>query len=81
MGKFLWVAIGAGLMYFLDPEHGSERQSTWKQKLDKWKNRSDMFGSAGMGGSSAPDYATSADMGSASSTGTTGNTFSSQRAA
>ena len=93
MGKFLWVAIGAGLMYFMDPEHGSERQSTWKQKLDKYMNKGgDMFGSAGMGGSTSGDFGTGSSYGSSTSgmgttgsagtTGTTGtSTFGSQRAA
>ncbi len=45
MGKLsslLWgAAIGAGMMYFMDPQNGDRRQAMIRQKVTHWQNEAD----------------------------------------
>ena len=39
MRGLFWAAIGAGLMYFLDPQQGNRRQALLRDKVNKYMNR------------------------------------------
>ena len=39
MRGLFWAAIGAGMMYFLDPQQGNRRQALLRDKINKYMNR------------------------------------------
>ena len=59
MRGLFWAAIGAGLMYFMDPKHSEERQTWLREKYNKYMGDTD-FGSmiGGFTGNKSDDYST-----------------------
>jgi hypothetical protein len=39
MRGLFWAAIGAGLMYLFDPQHGNRRQALLRDKINRYVNR------------------------------------------
>lgn len=40
-GFLFTAALGATAMFFLDPDHGKERRTTFRREFDKWSTEAD----------------------------------------